>query len=358
MDTVNLARFMNPRQLELIILPTEHCNFRCTYCYEDYELGQMSDATVEAIKIFLAQRIPQLKRLNISWFGGEPLMAKSVVFEICRYARAACQEHGVEFISEMTTNAFGMDEDTFDQLVKAGVTTYQVSIDGDEEEHNQTRKLISGRGTFERIWRNLLAARDQADPFLIVLRVHVHLANIDSVRGLLPKMAEAFAGDARYIVSLKAVGNLGGEGVKQIGLLNRKASTIDELNQSLADLGWPVARIRGMADASGAKPAVSPCYAAKPNSFVIRADASLAKCTVAFGDVRNSIGRLNEDGTLTISDEKMRAFMNGFQTLDEKALHCPMSAMPKQPAVQVIKVEKKFCGDKRPDTANRAEAAN
>jgi uncharacterized protein len=47
------------------------------------------------------------------------------------------------------------------------------------------------------------------------------------------------------------------------------------------------------------------CYAAKMNSYVIRADGSLSKCTVALYDPRNIIGRLNEDGTMEISTEKV-----------------------------------------------------
>jgi len=31
-----LERSLSPRHQELILLPTEKCNFRCTYCYEDF----------------------------------------------------------------------------------------------------------------------------------------------------------------------------------------------------------------------------------------------------------------------------------------------------------------------------------
>jgi uncharacterized protein len=31
---------LSPRFQQLTILPTEKCNFRCTYCYEDFELGK------------------------------------------------------------------------------------------------------------------------------------------------------------------------------------------------------------------------------------------------------------------------------------------------------------------------------
>ena len=40
-----IAEAISPRIQELILLPTEKCNFRCTYCYEDFELGKMSEET-------------------------------------------------------------------------------------------------------------------------------------------------------------------------------------------------------------------------------------------------------------------------------------------------------------------------
>jgi uncharacterized protein len=64
------------------LLPTEDCNFRCTYCYEDFAIGRMSRATIEAVKKLIESRVPKLRALTIGWFGGEPLIAKDIVMEI------------------------------------------------------------------------------------------------------------------------------------------------------------------------------------------------------------------------------------------------------------------------------------
>jgi uncharacterized protein len=335
MDKTTLAPYMSRRQLELIILPTEQCNFRCTYCYEDFEIGQMKESTVEAIKKLIAARLPALEHFIISWFGGEPLMAKSVVYELNNFAKQACEQAGVRFESNMTTNAFGLDRDTFDRLVELDVRHYQISLDGDEEQHNKTRKLMSGRGSFQRIWGNLLQMRASSEKFSVVLRLHIHQENIDSIRALLPKIVAEFGDDPRFKIFMKAVGNWGGTSVKVMSLVRDPGSVIAELQEELVQVGWFANR--------GGKPAGAefmPCYAARPSSFVIRADGSLAKCTVAFNDPRNRVGSINDDGTLTIENEKMRNFMRGFQSLDEKALECPMHGMPKMEEFKPIKFEK------------------
>lgn len=336
MDKLALAGFLDPRILELIILPTEQCNFRCTYCYEDFEIGQMPDATVQAIKQLILKRMPRIQRLVISWFGGEPLMAKSIVFELNEFAQRECEKAGVEFTSNMTTNGFGIDPATFESLSKFDMRKYQISMDGDEEDHNKTRKLISGRGSFSKIWNNLMGMRDSSEEFQVMLRVHVHNSNIDSIALLLAKLNSEFGNDPRFYIFFKAVGNWGGDSVKQMNLIKDSRVVIAGFEALLESWGWFAARPYGKND----RP-FHPCYAAKPSSFVIRADGSLAKCTVAFNDPRNRIGHINDDGTLHIENEKMHAFMRGFEDGDQSALHCPMNGMPAVDEVKVIKFEKK-----------------
>lgn len=335
MDKTMLLPYMSRRQLELILLPTEQCNFRCTYCYEDFEIGQMKPNTVEAIKKLITARLPMLKQFVISWFGGEPLVAKSVVYDLCDFAQQACAQAGVAFFSNMTTNAFGLDRGTFDRLVQLDVRSYQISLDGDEDAHNQTRKLMSGRGSFQKIWDNLLQLRASPADFKIMLRLHIHQDNVASIERLLGKITAAFGADPRFIIFMKAVGNWGGTSVKSMSLVRDAKDIIADNEQMLADAGWFAPR--------GGRPTggnLVPCYAARPSSFVIRADGALAKCTVAFNDPRNRVGSINDDGTLNIENEKMRNFMRGFQSLDDAELKCPMHGMPKLDEVKVIKFEK------------------
>ncbi len=337
MDRIELAPHMNPHQLQLIILPTEQCNFRCTYCYEDFEIGMMKRNTVLAIKKLIENRLPRLDYFALSWFGGEPLMAKAIVTELNAFAQRECAAAGVEFAAAMTTNAFGLDRDTFDQLVALDIRDYQISIDGDESEHNKTRKLVNGKGSFARIWSNLLALRSSPETFKIMLRVHVHKDNVDSIRALLPKMQDAFGDDPRFTIFMKAVGNWGGDSVKSMDLLHKPEDIIADLKAQLTELGWFKAR---PVATGGPVRTVTPCYAAKPNSFVIRADGNLAKCTVAFSDPRNRVGQINDDGTLELENDKLRTFMRGFQSLDKSALHCPMKGMPKAMEEKVLKFER------------------
>lgn len=340
MEKKDLLRHINPRSMELFILPTENCNFRCTYCYEDFEIGKMSEETVQATKNLLALRAKNLDKLYISWFGGEPTMAKDIVLELGRFAQQECERHGVRYGAGMTTNAYALTPSLFSQLLQTGVQNYQVSLDGQEEEHNQTRKLISGKGSFERIWSNLLAMREQEGKFKIVLRVHLHEGNIDSVYALLEDICREFGSDTRFDVILKAVWNSGLDKIKVMNLFKTSSQIIKELQQKMLDLGWFANRLQQHEK----KDQLNPCYAAKPNSLVIRANGKIAKCTVAFNDPRNDVGTLNADGSVSLNKDLMRAFMAGFETMDMKKLDCPVWSIPKslvEPKPQVVQFVRK-----------------
>jgi uncharacterized protein len=55
--------------LNLMLMPTEACNFRCVYCYETFENKKMSKGVVGGIKALIDRRGSELSELRISWFG-------------------------------------------------------------------------------------------------------------------------------------------------------------------------------------------------------------------------------------------------------------------------------------------------
>ena len=316
-----VLRSLDSRQMKLTLMPTEKCNFRCTYCYEDFLLGRMPRRVVEGVKALLTSRAPDLATLHLSWFGGEPLLAPTIIAEICAHAQALAAEHpGLRYSSSMTTNASRLDGPLFEQLVELGVRGYQISLDGYGEDHDRTRQRQDGSGSFDAIWANLLRTREAKGDFSIMLRLHIAPDRVEETERLIDALNDAFGGDRRYRVFFKAITRLGGPN-----------------NQAIAPASWAwqretIARLTSRLKGSEAKrtdPVGSAymCYAAEPNSLVIRSNGQLARCTVAFADQRNQIGQLNPDGTLDLDEERSRVWFQGLETLDPKMLHCPLAAM-------------------------------
>ncbi|MDN9011552.1 radical SAM protein [Brevibacillus laterosporus] len=314
-----IASFMSNRRQELIIFPTEKCNFRCTYCYEDYTIGRMSDDTIGGVKAFLDRRTPELEELYLSWFGGEPLVSKDIVFDISAHASALTKKHpGLKYRGGMTTNAYFLTPSTLSQLAAVGILDYQITLDGPREIHNKSRLRADGKGTFDRIWENLLAIRDSKEPVSIKLRVHYDSETLTQLDPLIEDVRHEFLHDTRFSILFKSIERLGGPNDANIKIMSLK-----EKNVALKMLKH---KLYGN-DFIDHEETFSVCYASQPNSLIIRADGTIGKCTVALNDPRNHIGLLRSDGTLELNSKRLTPWIQGLATFDHATLSCPLSAL-------------------------------
>jgi uncharacterized protein len=69
------------------------------------------------------------------------------------------------------------------------------------------------------------------------------------------------------------------------------------------------------------------CYAGFANSFVIRSDGTIAKCTVDFESPENKVGQINLDGSLSIDSEKFRRWIQPLLTGSDSEAKCPLGSV-------------------------------
>ncbi len=311
-----LCQIVSDRILQLILLPTEKCNFRCTYCYEDFVAGRMLPAVVRGIKSLLQRRVRELDALSLSWFGGEPLLAKDIVLDISTFAAELAVLHPqLSYRGDITTNGYLLEPSTFASLTKVGIRNYQITLDGPRELHNTSRLSADGKGTFDQIWANLLAIRATKADVRIVLRLHLTPVDFLSLNPLLTAIRHDFLSDARFSVNFQPIIALGGPHDASIKhfMPGEREAVVGQLKRELyghepIDLEAP--------------PYI--CYASKANSLLIRANGAIGKCTVALYDSRNTIGTLNDDGDVRIDSSRLRPWLRGIESLDLEELRCPM----------------------------------
>lgn len=299
-------------------MPTEKCNFRCTYCYEDFQIGKMKPEIVNALNKYISGRASEVQDLEIEWFGGEPLLAKNVILDVMKNVSEYYNQASVK--SSMTTNGYKLTRDVLEELIHNNVTGYQISLDGDESQHDETRIQVNGKGSFNTIWNNLVSFRKLDLNFLIHLRIHISAHNYDSVVSLLNKIEEEFGEDNRFRVFLKPIGKYGGPNDDSIPVLNGRLSKFvtdgfEHLTKNIDNS--EVATTTNLLNKG------TVCYASRANSFVVRANGKLSKCTVDLGNEGNIVGELLDDGTLLLNQEKMKYWVRGFATGNEKTQLCP-----------------------------------
>ena len=178
--------------LSLVIAPTTGCNFACPYCFEGEKKTKIiTDEVIDCIIQFI-NGYTSVKKLDLTWYGGEPLMAFNKIKQIIHKIRTECC---VEISSQsIITNAYLLSDNIIKDMIELGFTHIQISFDGDEDNHNKTRFLKgSKRETFAKIIKNLDNLVNQTpDNFKIDLRINVNKTNEDDFVILYKKFIQRY----------------------------------------------------------------------------------------------------------------------------------------------------------------------
>ena len=165
----------NSSDLALTILPTRGCNFGCIYCYEtDRQPISMNEETEKAIVRFVTSN-PNLKRLSVVWYGGEPLLNFSSVERLT----ADFLKLGVDYSAKMVTNGFLLSRDKAVKLEALRIRNIQVTLDGPERIHDQRRMLLDGKPTYRRIMDNLKTLLEVNDTITVDIRSNIDRRNME-----------------------------------------------------------------------------------------------------------------------------------------------------------------------------------
>ncbi len=289
------------KSLNLILMPTEECNFRCVYCYEAFARGAMRPNVRQGVKNLAARLAPKLEAMGVSWFGGEPLREMGIVEEISTSLMNSCQAHGVAYSANMTTNGYYLDSKSLRKLLACNVNHFQITLDGCPEQHDAMRVLKGGGATFDRIWGNLKAARQIQERFSIKIRVNFNQQTLEHLSPFLSLLHSELKGDERFSLFFRPVGNWGGANDGNFQVCDKKPGEEASFEASREAIrhGLRSEMIYPFLIPSG-----SVCYAADPKSFVIGADGTIYKCTVALDYENNKVGRLLPDGTMDLDSDR------------------------------------------------------
>jgi uncharacterized protein len=138
---------------------TTRCPLACDYCFagacKEYET---SDLTLEQGKktidwLFLPSTRGNEKVIDISFWGGEPLVRWELLKELVLYAEGKAKEAGVNVKFGGTTNVVLLTPDKFDFMDQHNLY-FLLSIDGTKEHHDKHRKFKNGQGSWDTVDKN------------------------------------------------------------------------------------------------------------------------------------------------------------------------------------------------------------
>lgn len=194
-DELEFLKFKNYQgkfqktSLRLTIAPTFSCNFACPYCYENTKDGFMSQEVMDAICKEAENAAKQKKNIHVAWYGGEPLLAKNIIWELSDRFISSSKKFGINYSAMIVTNGYLLDDETIENFLKYKITSAQITIDGPADVHNSRRKLKnSSKPTFDVILNNAKAAL--AAGIGVAIRINVDKTNENRVDELLDTLLD------------------------------------------------------------------------------------------------------------------------------------------------------------------------
>lgn len=134
------ANEVSRRDPVIKIFSTNRCNARCYYCFEEgINFVDMTDEMALQVVSFIKQYYSQYPRLQINWFGGEPLMN----FKAIRIITDELIASGYELTTHVTTNGSLINEEIIEYFKSHyGDISFQVTIDDIGKAYYKIKKYV------------------------------------------------------------------------------------------------------------------------------------------------------------------------------------------------------------------------
>ncbi len=292
----------NSRTLELTIIVTDDCNFKCGYCYqEDREYKYMNDEVLNSILNYIEKNSSNYSSVKINWFGGEPLLAFSQIEQFMMQCINICEKNHLSLVGAATTNGYLLDYHLMEKLINLKVFLFQITLDGSKEIHNRLRPHKVNNNSFEKIVDNLSGITEFVKKYYrIVLRVNITKDLVKNIDGFIEDL-QFIRKNKKIFINCQKMGDYGGDGIKD--LYSQVVSDIEYkkvystfLKNSVNMTQQPTSNV-----GSGL------CSACLKSSYYIDQDGNVLKCSLAIYDnnfaSKNIIGHLELDGTMRIFDD-------------------------------------------------------
>ena len=283
----------SPKNLKITINPTLDCNLRCWYCYESHSKGsKMETEVLESTKKYLKKRIetPSVETINLSFFGGEPLLGfQHTILPLLEFVSHNCDIHQKVFAYNITTNATLLSHSHLLKMLSISRNLHlQIPFDGGKDYHNKTKHYANGRGSYERVVRNVKFALDHK--ISTTIRCNYTNDNISSFHSLLDDFKEYSDVKTLFISFQK---------VWQVQKRPETSKVLNDLRDYASSLGFHT-------NLDDPEYRIMRCYADYSDNIVINYNGDIYHCTARNFTSENSEGHINDNGDIITSENSLK----------------------------------------------------
>ena len=282
-------------EYSLCITLNKRCNFSCTYCFQLHDGRSLP--VLESRKIIRLFRniLPKAKKIEVDWFGGEPLLSFPKLKEMNdRFFRLA-EKAGVRYAFSITTNGYLLTGNILEYLEERRPVQLVVTLDGPPEVHDKSRPLKNGRGTFGVILENI--KQMVAKGLNVTLRVNVSRVNVDQIPELF-EILETHRLKNKLRINLQPIVSSTANPCEECCLSGYdSAHSILSIYLCQIKKGWTTFPLRENLQVLGF------CIGEYPNRIVIDLHGNVHRCTqMADGD---SVGTISVLGQVELDVTKL-----------------------------------------------------
>lgn len=292
----------NNDYFKLIVNPTMSCNFSCWYCYESHIIGsKMSNQNIEKILKYIDNVLfenPDINTFDLSFFGGEPLMYYSKVTRpIIDHYRTKYEHYpNLNFEISFTSNGYLLNDNILTHLLEKNEHKhFQITLDGNREEHNKVRVAQKEEGSYDVIIASIKRLLD--NDIEVLLRVNYTAETLYSTSEILEDIKH-FSDENKNKLSID---------FHRVWQDNQEVEDIDDFVDSVlnsfVESNFNIISNKILDNYN------MPCYADKKNEAVINFNGDVYKCTARDFTKENSYGSLNEEGKI-VWNEKIKTWEN------------------------------------------------
>lgn len=201
-----LNRFLHKKNVGInsyTIFTTTDCNARCFYCYEkNISKINMPHKVAEDLAYYIIKHSCG-EKVEIMWFGGEPLYNLDAIDTICEILK----QNNIEFFSKMISNSYLFDDSILQKATQLwNLKWLQVTLDGTEKIYNRTKSYIyNDSNAFERVFENIGKVLDVG--ITINIRLNLTSLNASDLNILVDKIYKKYGTDKKIIIYVNTLYN-------------------------------------------------------------------------------------------------------------------------------------------------------
>lgn len=139
----NQFAYKSDKCVNITIYPTQACNARCFYCFEQKEQKYwMTEETADEVVDYITRTLSVDNELVFRWFGGEPLLGEKIIDRIITGVDDFFEGRLV-YHSIIITNNSLITDDLIEKFKTIWhVRKVQTTIDGYREEHDRRKAYV------------------------------------------------------------------------------------------------------------------------------------------------------------------------------------------------------------------------